>query len=158
MISKLTVQEKFLKFASPEQKRTKEIEMIKTEIKNLQVILEAIPNDKTGARMIVLNQISSLTAKLPKFNGRIWWHWLIEYCPKCECNASQGPMAEDLGCDCDLFEKIDKYNDEQKEGETAYKCSCETLLQMRYRHATADMTEDQKKEAYAYMEKQAVTI
>ena len=130
--------------------REKEIQNAKNEIANLQVILKAIPMEEIGAREIILDQIETLRHKLPKFEGRIWWHWLLEHCPTCG-GVSQSPLAENIGEDCDLFEKVQDYNEKQREGETNYTCSCGKKLVMRYRHATADMTEEQKQEAYAAM-------
>lgn len=137
-----------------ERERQERIKRIDGEIANLWVILKALPADQEGAINIIADQIEALQKKLPKHRGRIWWHWLIEYCPKCQSQASQQPFSEDLGEDCALFGAMDQYHNDQEDGTTDYKCSCGGRLVMRYRHATADMTEDQKREALKYAEYQ----
>jgi len=67
-----------------------------------------------------------------------WWHWFIEWCPKCEQNISQGPIAEIIGEDCVLFDRIDRYKAAQQQ-EDACRCShCGTKAVPRYRHGIAD--------------------
>lgn len=67
-----------------------------------------------------------------------WHHWFIEWCPQCQCNTSQGPVAEDVGEDCLLFEKIDSYDRDQRHNVTNFTCLCGTKTVAKYRHATAD--------------------
>ena len=126
------------------------IEQAKNEINNLQVILKAIPEDQSGARSLIMAKIGELNKLLPKFKGKIWWHWLLEYCPECKSGLSQSPLPENLGEDCELFEAVKEYDRKQADGETDYKCSCGAKSTMRYRHAIADMTPEQKQEAFAY--------
>lgn len=76
------------------------------------------------------------TKKEPKFKGPIWWHWVMEVCDKCEMQFSQGPVADEQGEDIYLFEKVEAYNDAQREGETDYRCSyCQGKLRLGYRLA-----------------------
>lgn len=128
----------------------KRIQDAKNEIHNLQVILKAVPENQTGAREILNYKIEELQKLMPKFTAKIWWHWLLEYCPQCDQYQSQSPMPENLGEDCELFSKIEEYKHKQNEGETDYKCSSGHKLVLLYRHASADMTEEAKKEAYDY--------
>lgn len=130
--------------------RAEKIKRIEQEIANLCVILKALPDHEEGAIAIISGQIAALRKQLPKHTGRIWWHWLLEWCPKCNCCASQQPFSEDLGEDCALFQEIENYKRSQEEGETQYKCACGELLTMKYRHASADRTQAQNDEASAY--------
>ena len=59
------------------------------------------------------------------------WHWFIEWCPVCKFNASQSPVRDVEGEDCNLFDKVDTYRTTQA-GDHPYKCACGAKLQARY--------------------------
>lgn len=125
---------------------------LKNELNNLRTILKALPENETAARDLIADQIAIVIEKLPKPKNRMWWHWVMEKCPTCKCQFSQRPVADILGQDCLLFGEIDKYSHLQ-EDDDAVKCpDCKEKLVLVYRHATADMTEEQKQDAFSYEE------
>ena len=119
-----------------EQKRVTDL------VKKLEYKVSQLTKDLKSA----FQSNATLRAEIEKLNPKkpIWWHWIMDQCRNEDCsyygsNVSQGPIADDIGEDINLFEKVREYNDAQRNKETNYCCDgCGKQLKMMHRHAIAD--------------------
>lgn len=119
-----------------EQKRVEDL------IKKLEHKVSHLKNELKCAQQAN----AKLREEMEKANPQkpIWWHWIMDQCRNEKCsfygsNVSQGPVHDDIGEDINLFEKVNEYNERQRNGETNYCCDgCGQKLKMMHRHAIAD--------------------
>jgi len=104
-----------------------------TEIDKLRVETAKLKKITKDAQRALANRVElEREAQKPG-----WWHWFLEICPNCGGQGQQ-PVRDDLGEDINLFEKVDGYNRDQRDGTTNFTCGCGAKMVAKYRHASQD--------------------